>query len=274
MKEFEKKFGKEFLASLPTDPGVYFFLGKDGEVVYVGRARNLRRRLSQYRNAKRLKKHQKMRLIVRDAWQLQTRPLRTHWEAAVQELEAIQTLRPKWNTVGRFTFLYPFLGTRETAGVFSICLSTQIDRHPDYQWFGVFRSRKFVGDAFFAWAALLGKIGHPSAKVRRLDKTDFSYQRSFRQLPAEITSSVPAFLRGEASGHLETLVLQLLDRPGARAQAEQVQGHLRLLKRFYHRECRPLHRALEAVGETTYPVSQAYRDTLFLKFRLIEGRSL
>src|SRR5215475_7729691 len=36
------------LATLPTSPGVYLFKGKDGEVIYVGKAKSLRARVRQY----------------------------------------------------------------------------------------------------------------------------------------------------------------------------------------------------------------------------------
>ena len=39
---------KEQVALLPTTPGVYQFLNRSGEVIYVGKAKNLRRRVSSY----------------------------------------------------------------------------------------------------------------------------------------------------------------------------------------------------------------------------------
>ena len=46
-----ERLGKEFFRSLPTRPGVYFMCGADTGVLYVGRAKNLRKRLSSYRVA-------------------------------------------------------------------------------------------------------------------------------------------------------------------------------------------------------------------------------
>ena len=62
---FDKKFGEQFLATVPKGPGVYRFYGKTDDVLYVGKAKDLRNRLGQYRAAKRIKAHRKMNRIVR-----------------------------------------------------------------------------------------------------------------------------------------------------------------------------------------------------------------
>ena len=67
MKAFDKKFGDGFLSNVPSAPGIYRVFDAAGELIYVGKAKNLRRRLSQYRNAKRRKKHLKMREVVKEA---------------------------------------------------------------------------------------------------------------------------------------------------------------------------------------------------------------
>ena len=39
---------RDFLATLSEDPGVYRMLDKDGAILYVGKAKNLKRRVSSY----------------------------------------------------------------------------------------------------------------------------------------------------------------------------------------------------------------------------------
>ena len=46
-----ERLGKEFFRQLPERPGVYLFCGKMEGVLYVGKARNLRKRISSYRVA-------------------------------------------------------------------------------------------------------------------------------------------------------------------------------------------------------------------------------
>ena len=64
---FDQKFGEGLLARVGTGPGVYRYSDAEGVVIYVGKAKNLRRRLASYRNAGRKKAHRKMRRIVKAA---------------------------------------------------------------------------------------------------------------------------------------------------------------------------------------------------------------
>ena len=74
MRIFERKFGTDFLATVPREPGIYRMYDAAGGLFYVGKARNLRRRLAQYRTARRTKKDRKRRTLVRSAdrieWQV------------------------------------------------------------------------------------------------------------------------------------------------------------------------------------------------------------
>ena len=105
MKAFDEKFGVDFVAELPTTPGVYLFKDDEGKVIYVGKAKNLRRRLASYRNASRKKAHKKMRAIVRKASSVEIRQVDTNADALVLENELIRTLRPKLNIEGKYDFL-------------------------------------------------------------------------------------------------------------------------------------------------------------------------
>jgi len=49
---------KKLLPSLPSDPGVYKYLDKSGSILYVGKAKNLKKRIASYFGNK---KHQNAR---------------------------------------------------------------------------------------------------------------------------------------------------------------------------------------------------------------------
>src|SRR5215470_1384444 len=99
VRNFDRKFGAGFLESLPGSPGVYLVYDHDDELVYVGKAKNLRRRLSQYRINLQRKKFTRMRGIVKEAARIEIRHAETDLDACLAETLLIQKHRPRWNIV-------------------------------------------------------------------------------------------------------------------------------------------------------------------------------
>jgi len=100
-KPLLERFGEEYFRTLPDKPGVYLMCGDGEGVLYVGKARNLRKRLSSYRvaNPERLP-----RRIVRLLFQVR----RIEWDVCDSEAAAISreeslicVLMPKFNTAGK-----------------------------------------------------------------------------------------------------------------------------------------------------------------------------
>src|SRR5262245_50473028 len=101
---FDAKFGAALIGTLPTGPGIYVFRGDRGDVLYVGKAKNLRRRLQHYRGAGRRRVHRKMRKLLGEAQSLEIRALGSEREALLEENALIRTLRPAYNVDGAFAF--------------------------------------------------------------------------------------------------------------------------------------------------------------------------
>lgn len=267
IRAFDRQLGDAFLETVPRVPGVYRVLDARGEVVYVGKAVNLRRRLSQYRNATRRKKHRKMREIVKSAASIAFEPCATELEAELREAALIRDLRPRWNAAMAFSFLYPMVGLGTTdPGLLSIALSSRPAERPELDWHGAYRSREVTGEAFFALARLLRHVGHREKTARRA-RGERTYAFSFRRLPRDSSEAWAAFLRGEDRGVLSSLVLALAEKPKARSDRAAVQADLDALDRFFRHEARRLREACRRVGEARWPVPQVERDALFIRAR-------
>jgi excinuclease ABC subunit C len=271
VRDFDRKFGAEFLESLPTSPGVYLVYGQEDELIYVGKAKNLKRRLSQYRNAMLRKKHRRTRAIVKAAARIEFQCTETDFDACFQEMMLIQKHRPCWNIVGAYSFLYPLIGIRSANGNIEFCMTTTpeavLKEYPGFEFHGAFRSRRITGDAFFALMRLLRFIGHVNPSKRRTRIPRRSYIVSFRRLPSNWAEVWGAFYKGESALAMEELILNLVESTGARRRSGKVQEHLDELKRFWKHEVLTLARVRKATGCGEWPVPQYQRDFVFLSYR-------
>ena len=271
VRSFDRKFGVEFLESLPGSPGVYLIFDRQDELIYVGKAKNLKRRLSQYRNALQRKKHRRMRGIVREANRIEIQSAETDLDACLTETMLIQKHRPRWNIVGAYSFLYPLIGIRSANGNIEFCMTTTpetvLNECPGFEFHGAFRSRRITGDAFFALMRLLRFVGHVNASNRRTRILKYTYMFSFRRLPSNWAEIWASFYKGESTLALEELILKLVESTGARHKSSTVQEHLDELKRFWRREILTLAKVRKATGYTEWPVPQHQRDLVFLSYK-------
>jgi excinuclease ABC subunit C len=258
------------MRELPRGPGVYLFRDAEGQVLYVGKAKDLRRRLASYRNATRRRAHRKMRTLVRLAASLEVRPQESETQALLLENQLIRTLRPPHNVDGAYSFLYPALGVGCDDGRVLLAFTPTPEEWGclDVRWHGCFRSRLRARAAFDALVALFARLGHqePTSRLPDVRRRRGARLAAFRRLPPELTAAADAFLSGDSMDLLAMLFDRLLESSAARREAADVAAALRTLDDFARHDVAPLRSALRMMGRSGC-VPGHERDALFIAAR-------
>lgn len=111
MSEAEKSYIetlKDKVAALPHEPGVYQFFDKSGRLIYVGKAKNLRKRVSSYFNRDRYDSG-KTALLVRTVVNVRHIIVNNEYDALLLENSMIKEHQPKFNIQLRDDKTYPWI---------------------------------------------------------------------------------------------------------------------------------------------------------------------
>lgn len=93
---------------LPHEPGVYRFLDKDGKIIYIGKAKDLKKRVSQYFvTPERLTS--KTRVLVRNIAEIQHTVVGSEQDALLLENNLIKEYKPKYNILLKDSKSYPWI---------------------------------------------------------------------------------------------------------------------------------------------------------------------
>ena len=198
---------RNVLKTLPRNPGVYRMQDARGDVLYVGKARALRNRVTNYTQVAKLPK--RLQRMVSQTRSLTIVTTRTEAEALLLEAQLIKRFRPPYNVLLRDDKSFPFILLREDHD-FPRVQKHRGARRAKGSYYGPFASAGSVtrtlnalqklfllrscSDSFFANRSrpcLLYQIKRCSAPcVDRISRADY----------AELVADAKAFLAGKSTG--------------------------------------------------------------------------
>lgn len=188
------------ISLLPDSPGVYLMKNEDDEIIYIGKAKSLQKRVSQYFLRPQVGK---VAAMVSHVHHFETILVNSDKEAFILEMNLIQTHHPRYNIMLMDDSHYPYLALKKGNDPVLRIARNKKDKHYDY--FGPYPS----GYAAAAVLDLLNKI-FPTRKCRNIPTRPCLYYSlgqclapCINKVNAEqsqaLSDSIKRFLGGDAS---------------------------------------------------------------------------
>ena len=131
-------------SNIPEHPGVYRFFNKADKVIYVGKAKNLKNRLSNYFQANLATKTNRM---VHEAVRVDWTIVSTELEALALEFSWIKQFQPKYNVQFKDDKSYPYLAI-SLNDEYPMIFITRKDKRPGLKYFGPYTNAWALRNTF------------------------------------------------------------------------------------------------------------------------------
>ena len=208
-------------SEIPTEPGVYRWFDKNGRILYVGKAKNLRARLSSY-FAPLDSLHSRTRRMVTSAADVQWTIVKTEYEALQLEFQWIKEFSPPFNIRFKDDKSYPYLAI-SSGDTYPRAYITRNRELPGHKYFGPYTNAWAIRETLDTLlkvypvrscstgvfnrakstnrACLLADIGKCSAPcVERISKDDHK----------KLSNDFADFMGGGDNKHIESLKARML----------------------------------------------------------------
>lgn len=273
----EERIGSEFFDELPTGTGIYKMYGPKEELLYVGKAKNLRNRLFTYRRAKVGLVSRKTIRLIRKVHRIEYERCSDEKKALLLENELIRNRRPEFNRAKKSpeTYYYIHFNTEEDNIFFRLDMTRQTE-DGGWQTYGAFKGHRLVRRAMGSLLRLLFVAEHSLESVHGLppvllqNLTPMNYRLPFLGDTFSLDLSLlDALLKGDSEIFFEWITERFRDE----GQIERYIGKLILedlesVKNFFARCCRRNYEIVERLQLESHIIPQEKLDDYLIQVSL------
>ena len=245
------------IALLPDEPGVYLMKDENDQIIYIGKAKNLKKRVSQYFLRPQVGK---VAAMVSHVDHFEFIVVHEEKEAFILEMNLIQTHYPRYNIVLKDDSHYPYIALKRSDATLSI--ARRVTKRNEYYYFGPFPNS---GDCYKT-IDLLNSI-YPTRKCHALPSKPCLYYHlgqclapCIRKVEDEeyrkMYESIRRFLEGDVSEVLAKLKEKMLEA-SAEERYEDAQSYKEKIEAIKQTTS---HQAVEAVTDFTSRDVVAYAE--------------
>jgi predicted GIY-YIG superfamily endonuclease len=145
-----ERLGRDFFRQLPERPGVYLMRDGCDAILYIGKAKNLRKRLGSYRVANPDRMPGRLLRLLRTVARIELQECPDESTALARESELLRTVRPRFNRAGTWPAPPRFVAWRCVEHQLHIAVA----ENPDANW----RFHGPLGRGAFAFQAVLARL--------------------------------------------------------------------------------------------------------------------
>jgi predicted GIY-YIG superfamily endonuclease len=159
-----ERLGGDFFRQLPEQPGVYLMRDANDTILYIGKAKNLRKRLGTYRVANPDRLPRRHLRLLRSVTRIEIQECPDEPAALAREADLLRTVRPRFNRAGTWPTRKLFMAWRSVEQQLELKVADALDGN--WRFYGPMGSGAFVLRAVLArllWLAI-----HPGSGYSKL----------------------------------------------------------------------------------------------------------
>ncbi|MBA4149986.1 MAG: GIY-YIG nuclease family protein [Verrucomicrobia bacterium] len=263
-----ERFSREFFRKIPEQPGVYLMEDGQGRIIYVGKAKNLRKRLCSYRYIKAETASRKSVRLVHSVERITWEILSSDLEAQIRENYLLRTLRPKFNRANVYPAAYCYVAfSPSNEGAELVITREHLNGFVHY---GAFKN-----SVLFAMAALRRLIWLLQNKQSSFrDSPAFLRQERLTgnarfAIPSNLVREIEDYFSGKSPGILDHLQFC---QPSSVFEQSYIAQDTEVLKNFFERCLVQTRQMKEEFQLSNQTIAPEILNDLLLRFRQLKQR--